>query len=725
MNFILNGNTCETGGSTFGTLYFRGGYHSLPDGCTVWGTSVDRTNRFIGDLMGNIVLEYTDGSTEKVPLVFGYTLWFRTIWREECAPFRSEYAEKEYADALRETLCLCGAYEGTEECCLAVMTAGKPLRRIVIEGNTAKNGFPVFTEVGTEPFCGDSGFYGSHTVNSADPFPERTEKLLHFINRRLLTYEDDYKNPPEYDADRTNNGFSVRFTGDDDAAIATGVFAENLAELAERSDGEGFVHTSGKYAPTWWYDGFGPWLMNVGNYYGDYYSRDAGRALMTLIGFGKTEEARRGIEYGNRLMMYFPENHITFNGIPVPGHCPVVMNKPMFYSEILSVSGWPTKYTEERFGADHGKLGNQETDGHGLMMMANVALIRALPDGDKWAEEHWDELCAYAEWILWCFENPAISLAGRGLLYAESEAGMNAYTMYCNIPCCLGLVGLSKIAESLGKTADAEEWAAAAEKMKTAITREFSENGKWRPADFGFFHDPAVTFSSDFYGYDPADLPEEWEKLSRAVYEDDALPRRCLPYDASGGVGYNSSMITQNSLLLDMTADADMFFRRLTRLCYAPRLPMPYIAPEGASYSFAEKAVRRQGDLGNLVQMAEVLKTFGIIIGISPVSDGKLKIFPRLPHKWGCQVGNYPVTGTGARLSLAVTYPENGRQNIDLSLSDRSGTDTVSVRFGPFREDEKTVLTLNGKAVGGVRVHSGDAYWEEVTVNAGEIHIGL
>ena len=174
MNFILNGNTCETGGSTFGTLYFRGGYHSLPDGCTVWGTSVDRTNRFIGDLMGNIVLEYTDGSTEKVPLVFGYTLWFRTIWREECAPFRSEYAEKEYANALRETLCLCGAYEGAEECCLAVMTAEKPLRRIVIEGNTAKDGFPIFTEVGTEPFCGDSGFYGSHTVNSADPFPERT-----------------------------------------------------------------------------------------------------------------------------------------------------------------------------------------------------------------------------------------------------------------------------------------------------------------------------------------------------------------------------------------------------------------------------------------------------------------------------------------------------------------------------------------------------------------------
>lgn len=302
---------------------------------------------------------------------------------------------------------------------------------------------------------------------------------------------------------------------------------------------------------------------------------------------------------------------------------------------------------------------------------------------------------------------------------------MNAYTMYCNIPCCLGLFGLAEIARSLKRYSHAECWEATAEKMKSAITREFSENGRWKPADFGFFHDPAVTFSSDFYGYDPFDLPNEWKRLSDSVYEDDAAPRRSLPYDASGGVGYNSSMIAQNSLLLDRTSDMDMFSRRLTRLCYAPRLPMPYIVPEGASYSFAEKAVRRQGDLGNLVQMAEVLKTFGIIIGISTSTDGKLKILPRLPRGWSYEVKNYPLSEAGTSLSLKAAYPENGRQEVTLSLSEPSSINSILIRFGPFAENEKTELVLNGKPITGRRLQSGDAYWEEVTTDAKEIYFGI
>lgn len=73
MIFQFTENVCHVYGKSFETLYFAGGYHSIPDGCTVWGTSVDRTNRFIGDNMGNIVLCYSDGEIQKIPLIFGYT----------------------------------------------------------------------------------------------------------------------------------------------------------------------------------------------------------------------------------------------------------------------------------------------------------------------------------------------------------------------------------------------------------------------------------------------------------------------------------------------------------------------------------------------------------------------------------------------------------------------------------------------------------------------------
>lgn len=726
MIFQFTENVCHVYGKSFETLYFAGGYHSIPDGCTVWGTSVDRTNRFIGDNMGNIVLCYSDGEIQKIPLIFGYTLWYKTIWREACAPFKSDFAEFEYTEALRTSLQLWGAYEGVEECCLAVKPKNKPLLMISVEGNPKKDGMPVFRGFSSESsdFINQSeqetavSFFASHTVDAFSPFPEKISSLLDKINRRMLTFEEDYLNPPEYrNANTDGIAPTIIFTGDSDAKIATGVVSVNLEELASRSDGEGFVHTSGKDAPTWWYDGFGPWLMNAGNYYGDYYSRDAGRALLTLSAYGKKEEALRGVEYGNKLMMYFPENHISFNGKNVPGHCTVVMNKPMFYSEILSVSGWPTQYTEERFGKDYQKLGNQETDGHGLMMMANYSSWKENRNKKEWAETHFNEIKESAEWIRWCFENPEISLADKNLLYAESEAGMNAYTLYCNVPCCLGLRGYSEIAASIGEKEYSGVWQETADKMMKAITEELSENGKWKPSSFGFFHDPAVTFCADYYGYDLSDMPEKWLKLSKAIYEEDVAPRRELPYDASGGVGYNSAMITQNALLLDRMKDADAFSRRLTRLCYAPRLPKPYMAPEGASYSTRLHAVRRQGDLGNLVQMAEVLKTYHIIFGISPVLNRKLKIFPRLPQNWELDIKEFNILNIDAKASLKVSYPQNGKQEIRLGVTDTNEIDTVTVRFGPFEKDQETELSLNGRKVSGRRYLSGDSMWEEVTLS--------
>ena len=43
-------------------LYFTGGYHSIPNGCTPWGISKDYYNRFIGDKMGWLCIAYGPGS---------------------------------------------------------------------------------------------------------------------------------------------------------------------------------------------------------------------------------------------------------------------------------------------------------------------------------------------------------------------------------------------------------------------------------------------------------------------------------------------------------------------------------------------------------------------------------------------------------------------------------------------------------------------------------------
>ena len=56
MSFIPFVNSTLDIGETYGTLYFEGGYHSIPDGCKDWGSSEEADVRFPGDTMGYITV---------------------------------------------------------------------------------------------------------------------------------------------------------------------------------------------------------------------------------------------------------------------------------------------------------------------------------------------------------------------------------------------------------------------------------------------------------------------------------------------------------------------------------------------------------------------------------------------------------------------------------------------------------------------------------------------
>lgn len=687
------------------TLYFEGGYHSKPDGCPDWGSSEEQDARFPGDTMGKITVFYEDGEAESYPLVLGYTMWYKNMWERDCAPFKNGGADARAVSYLKDSLYLYGAYEGKEKCYFAVRPKNKKVSKITLEKAEDKNGEPVFTGVYTSlPDGCDAGFFIARTV-APGGVPERVHKSLDALCHILYTYGDDFENVPEYKLDE--NAPYVRFSGDDDARIATGVFAVNMKDLSERVDGGGFLHTSYYMAPSWWYNGFGAWMENFNSYYNDMYSRDGGRALMTLSAGGYNGAAERGVAFGNRQMMYFPENGVTFCGHKVHGHYTVVINKPMLYSEVLTGVGWPTQYTEEKFGKDHKKLGNHETDGHGLMMMANCAVYKRHNDPSAWANAHFDELNEAAEWIIWCLDNPELSFSKDGLLYAESEAGMNDHTLYCNLACYLGLSGYAKIASDLGRSDASERWKKYAGKLYDSLLSHLSDGQSWIKEKYGFFHDSAVTFCSDMFGYDLSLFPKEIVKLSRNSYEKDAEKTLSLKYDGSGGIGYNTSMITQNALLLDRTDDADRLVRRLTRMSYAPRLPEPYRVSEGFSYSERTGALRRQGDLGNLVQLAEALKVYQIVCGVSDSLPGTLQIFPRLPVGWSVVINKMSVAG--GTLCMSVSYPEKGIQSIDLQVSGMRGIEKIAFRGGPFKDGGK--LFINGKEVMGEPETRGGTTW--------------
>lgn len=691
-------------------LYFTGGYHSIPNGCTPWGISKDYYNRFIGDKMGWLCIAYEDGSVDRVPLILGYTLWFRNIWEEDCAPFKSQEAEPHMTALLQDTLYLKGAFEGEKACILCVQAKkGVAVCAVTVEKNPEKEGTPVFTGVAAASGQMDA-FFQNHTVLQGDFYPQTVQAKLDEMNAALLTFEEDYANAPVFDYPERDPGFRVRFSGNSLAEIASGVVYHNYFNLVDRVEENGLFPASYTGAPSWRYDGFGPWVPNANSYCGCFYSRDAGRALMTANAFSENPLVSKSLSYANQCMLYFPQNQLKINGKDIPGHYTVIMNKPLVYSKELRYIGWATRYTEDRFGEDCDNLGNQETDGHGLMMMAHYCAWENASDKERFIGEHRQGIEEAIRWIDWCLKNPGVSFAEDGLLYAESEGGMGDYTLYCNVPCCLGLYGYAKIAEYHGWKVEAEQWRAMADRMYQAVMAKLSAGGKWDLRHQGFHHDPVVVMMADIFGYDLRDMPVEWRTLSQRTYEDDMARFRGIVIDGEGGVGYNSAMMTQNALLQDRVVDYSRLVDNLSRICYAPRLPEPYFVPEGISYSNRLKAVRRQGDLANLVQQAEALKTFLIVAGVSPLRNGVLKLMPRLPEGWQVDLQNFKVQNSVHHINLAAAYPENGIQRIDVAL-EKGFEGKVLIRFGPFERAENITAVLNGEVVSGPPYRSGDAYW--------------
>lgn len=734
-------------------LYAVGGYHSTDTGCPAWGTSDPSDIRFIGDHLGDLVITYADGSADTVPLILGYTLWLHSTWMEIPAPFFGEGKDEALAARLFATLQLYGAWDRRETWVLRVALREDAVTAVEVASNPDKNparpvlsvytvpwgtvedqplkkGEPVFTEAyvtdaETLPFLGEDApaFFTEHTVHPAALPLQAVKENLDAVCRALHTFDEDFEEAPAFAIPDGYHSYRVTFSGSPLAEIATGAVYHNMRNLCERTDADGFIHTSYKDAPSWRYDGFGPYVARANSYYDAYYSRDCARAIMTLTAFGETGKALDSCRLGNEFMMFYPRDGVTLGGIPVPGHFSVMCNQPYVYSKLLIHHGWPTQYTPERFGEECGNLGNQETDGHGLMMMGNYTAWVAAGRDPAYVRENWDYLREGVAWIQWCFDHPELSFLQNDLLYGETEAAMNDYTLYANIPCYLGLLGYIDMAQAAGYAREAATWQTYADRLRGGIEGGLTEGEGWRLEKCGFSHDPVVTMLADTCGYDTADMTADWVARSRAVYPADLAKTVDFGwYGVRGGIGYNHSMITQNALLLDYTADGDRLVNSLSRICYAPRLPEPYLVPEGMSIDAEKGIFRRQGDLGNLVQLAEAMKCYHIVVGFSPLWGETAKLLPRLPQGWSVSVRDYPWVNTGVTVDMETACPADNTQSMTLAVHGEMPVETIRVRFGPFAADCHTaVVTFNGETLTLQTQPCGDACWAWLEIPAASV----
>jgi len=318
----------------------------------------------------------------------------------------------------------------------------------------------------------------------------------------------------------------------------------------------------------------------------------------------------------------------------------------------------------------------------------------------KWIEQNWKALEDAGNWFPWLMENPDVS-AFDGLLYNESESsGGGGRDLYANSQAAMALRAFAGLAESKGKTEVAKRWNDSAMRLATAINERLclpqSANDPLSPR----YLDTDVLFDSWAYGWKRmapllagADLngwafsPADAERTRLENTYRDLRGPGVLPPDAGRTLGYGQAYLAQSALLLDHMQDATRAVERAAAFCYHPNYP--YIVPEGVIVHPRGHCWFRNGDLGNLMQQAEILKMIRILPGIDDRSPKGLALIPRLPNGWsGIEASDWPVQFRDGENGWKRTHIEMSYQRLSgayrLRMKAREAIPLAMVRIGPF-----------------------------------------
>lgn len=726
-------------------LFISAGIDDIDKGSTDWGTTESSKFRMIGDYAGEFRITYENEKADTIPLVYGYTLWFKNNWKAGKEPFKSDSSARKL---LNNTLFLNNIYKDDCNYTLRIRLRNSKIKSIGYFDNQLKDGQlkqPEFLFPGAK--IGDttaafhstkidtvdaSNFFVNHTIDTINTYPLSIKNNLRKLMHLLYSFDSDFQSVANTDIPPGYKGPSIIFSGEPEANIISSVFYHNLKDQVSRVDTNGIVHESAYNAPTWFYDGFGTWSNptgdNHGSYYDCYYTRN--KTIMILPDLNYINQSNGALNFLDQQLMYFPGNYpkLQLSGQKIPGHWTVIANKPLVYSQVLTGIGWPTKYTVEKFGSHHKDFGNPETDGHGHSMMSHWKVWQNSGRNKEWVSGRWKYLKEAADYICWSLDNPDLSFSKYGLLYAESEAGMSDYTIYCNYPCYLGLLMYAEMADSIGAPDYSLKWRNTASKLEKNMLSYFaaddSLHGKtWQKV--GFNHENILANLKEYDGFDlTGKLPAEWMERSRNTYlkNKDSRP----DFYGPKGLGYDHDLLAQTAMLLDRMDDATKWMKNLAHLCCSPRLPKPYIVPECASIDVKRGIIRRQGDLGNGFQQAETVNTILLCAGIDDNITGSLKIMPRLPENWSMRISDYPVIvytdgrSYTCKIEMSITYPQKGAQSLKLKTITGGDLKNVNFRLGPFSSETKKIrVTINNKKNYYKCFMSGDKAW--VWINIPEI----
>ena len=690
-----------------------------------WADPRDYSVRFfIGDELGQIRLNYDDGSTQVFPLILGESIWWGQSFYQYQEPFPTD---RRLRNALAAAMRLYPPAPVEDGNYIAVITPRSlPLRSITIENSPKKKGTVVISGITVEPA------EGSNITRAIDlPGGASSPQFKQFVREKSLRQLSEHENEAQrrlndlrsalYTSDKNfaghvtqkiplgYSGPDVSFKGNIFAGILENAFRYNIQDIRAKVDEDGTYHTSTKGAVSWGGSGFGTFRANAGMYYGTSWSRDMGRSLRELTDLDYMKESASCADYCFRTEHLWEKPPAPrIDGQFFPPHWSRIANKPNAAPPF-------------------------ENDGHGLVTLFLYRYWQRLPNRNEWLRSNWADVSAAGDWILWEFDHPKISGAIDGVLHTtgESAAG-NGYSVYADDICVDALQALAQMADSIGENQSASRWRDRAEKMQKAISARYITSDPkygrvWTLNSAGWPNQSTVLgpliFLADYQGFAPEDDNPNWRPVNEAAYQ--RLIYTYRPFGFYGqAMGYGQGFVTQSALLLDRMHDASQMLDWVAKEIYDPRLDS-YIVPEGVQIDPTGHFWYRTGDLGNGVQEAEIIKTLRMVIGVDDTQPNRLRLFPRMPYDWNeMTVKKYPVLfERQGNISTAFIHYKLDRSAGRMKLEVGSDTDLgpVAIRLGPFQKQPKASnVQINGQFPVRTSIeHSGDSWWVRFTTPVG------
>ncbi|HEX3626584.1 MAG TPA: hypothetical protein VH280_14310 [Verrucomicrobiae bacterium] len=702
-------------GGTAKHIYLLGMVEDATISC--WADPTNHSLRFfVGDHLGQIRLNYTDGSTEVFPLILGESVWFGQPFYRYQQPFPTDaQLRKAFADALNlypPTPVKDGNY-------VAVITPKRvAIRSITIENSTNKfgklvlNGMTLETDASEDipkasiliPDAIPSGFkhfIASKPLRAIGVDENRSHKRLGALafalynsDKNFLTSHVTPKTPRNY------SGPEVAFAGSIYAKVLANAFSFNVQDISDKVDADGMYHTSTKGAVSWNGTGFGTFETNAGIYYATSWSRDMGRSLQELTELGYTNDALRCADYCLRMANQWTNPALAYHGHILLPHWSRIANRPQNAPPF-------------------------ENDGHALVSMFLYKLWQRLPDRNDWLRARWPDIKNAGDWVVWQLDHPEISGATNGVLHTTGEcAGGNGYSVYGDYSCMNALRALAVMAESIGQTNSAAHWRRCADKMQGAIAIQYIISDPkyglvWTLQHAGWPTHPTVLgpliLRADYDGFAPYNDTTSWHSVNNAAFQ-----RLIDTYKPDGfygqAMGYGQGFVTESALLLDRIREATVMLDWIAKQIYNPRIGC-FISPEGVQIDPSGHYWFPAGDLGNGVQEAEIIKTLRLVIGVDDTHPDRLQFCPRMPFNWNeIAVKKYPVLfmNSGKMENTFLHFQLNrSRNGMDLEIGAEKPLGRISMRLGPFADSPNlTKIRVNGQIPHNeIAERSGDSWW--------------